>query len=88
MTVVGFPRVGVVVLGRHGYDPRAGSYGAGLRREVANRSSNVTRRLAEDCQLALRPLGLCRGDRSVGGYPRDGFLGFFHGPSHIGHQSF
>ena len=48
----------------------------------------MSRRLAKDRQLAVRPLGLCRGDRRVGGYPRDGFLSFFHGPSHIGHQSF
>ena len=48
----------------------------------------VSRHLARDRQLALRPLGLCRGDGDVGGYPRYGFLSFFHGPSHIGHQSF
>ena len=48
----------------------------------------MSRRLAKDRQLALRPLGLCRSDRTVGGYPRDGVLSFFHGPSHIGHQSF
>jgi len=42
----------------------------------------------ESRSLALRPFGLCRGDRKVGGYPRDGFLSFFRGPTHIGHQSF
>src|SRR6516165_10073289 len=55
--------------------------------DLADHSSNGTRGWAKERQLALRPLGLCRGDRRVGGYPRDGFLSFFHGPTHIGHQS-
>src|SRR6516165_9998067 len=49
--------------------------------------SSNSPRLAKDRQLAVRPLRVCRGDRRVGGYPRDGFLSFFHGSTHIGHQS-
>jgi len=65
----------------HGYDPRGG-----CEREVANRFAS--RHLAKERQLALPYLGLCRGNSRVRGYPRDGLLSFFHGPSHIGHQSF
>jgi hypothetical protein len=67
-----------------------------LRRMSSLRPRKRAKRTsARACRAPRRVRALARGGfwlpcarRGLGGYPRDGFLSFFHGPGYVGHQLF